>query len=286
MLIVGAVYFILLTFRLIKNIFSSIYNVFNYCLGDEKMELDELYKKLNFYKENKKFLDKDTLYKIEKNFDIDFTYHSTTIEGNTLTLVETKTLIEDNISIGGKKLRELYEVTNHNKAFEYVKESIKNNEKLNENKINDIHEILMENIFQGGVYRNTDVYITGASHEPPSPNEMYSQLRFFYDNLIENGLHMNPIELASWTHAEFVRIHPFLDGNGRCARLILNYQLMINGFLPINIKVEDKVNYYESLDLYATKGDISSFMELVLELENKRLDKVNNTIKYILKNKL
>lgn len=242
------------------------------------MKYNELQKKLNFYKENKKILDKEIMYNLEKAFDIDFTYNSTTIEGNTLTLIETKTILEDNISIGGKKLREIYEITNHNKAFEYVKKSIKNNEKLNEEKVKDIHEILMENIFQGGVYRNTDVYITGASHEPPTPNEMYNQLKLFYKDLIENNLYMNPIELASWTHAEFVKIHPFLDGNGRCARLIMNYQLMVNEFLPISIKVGDRLNYYTNLDLYATKGNIEPFTNFIIELEEERLDRINAII--------
>ena len=112
----------------------------------------------------------------------------------------------------------------------------------------DIHEILTENIIQGGIYRNTDVAITGATHTPPTPNEMYNQLKFFYEDLNANQIKMNSIELAAWTHAEFVRIHPFIDGNGRTSRLIMNYQLMKNGFLPISIQVKDRLEYYNLLD--------------------------------------
>ena len=202
---------------------------------------DELFKKLDFYNQNKKVLNKEILEKINKTFDIDFTYNSTTIEGNTLTLIETKAVLEDNISIGGKSLREIYEVTNNNEAFEYVKNSIQNNEDLSEEKIKDIHEIVTKNIFQGGIYRSTDIAISGASFTPPTPNDMYNQLKFFYNDLKENNRKMNPIELSAWTHAEFVRIHPFTDGNGRTARLIMNYQLMKKGLLPINIKVEDRL---------------------------------------------
>lgn len=247
------------------------------------MDYLELLEKKKFYNTNKDKLNKVVLEKINKAFDIDFTYNSTTIEGNTLTLIETKAVIEDNISIGGKELREIYEVINHNKAFNYVKTCIEEVEELDEEKLKDIHQILTENIMQGGIYRNTDVRITGATHTPPTPNEMYNQLRFFYEDLEKNNAKMNPIELVAWTHAEFVRIHPFIDGNGRTSRLIMNYQLMKNGFLPINIKVEDRLEYYNALDLYATKGDLNPFLNFVFKLEENRLDEINKIIEQELK---
>ena len=242
------------------------------------MEYTELLKKKDFYNENKNILDKEIVEKIDKAFDIDFTYNSTTIEGNTLTLIETKAVLEDKIAIGGKSLREIYEVVNHNEAFEYIKKSIEKLEILDEEKIKDIHEILTENIMQGGIYRNTDVAITGATHTHPTPNEMYKQLKFFYDDLKINQEKLNPIDLAAWTHAEFVRIHPFIDGNGRTSRLIMNYQLMKNGFLPINIKVEDRLEYYNALDLYATKKDLTPFLNFILALEKERLNEINKII--------
>lgn len=242
------------------------------------MYKNELLEKKKFYNENKNMISPIMREKIEKTFDIDFTYNSTTIEGNTLTLLEVKTVLEDKVSIGGKKIREIYEVTNHNKAFEYVKECIQKQEELDEEKVKDIHEILTQNIMQGGVYRNTDVMITGATHTPPTPNEMYNQLRFFYDDLEKNIKHMNAIELAAWTHAEFVKIHPFLDGNGRTSRLIMNYQLMKNDFLPISIKVEERLEYYNMLDEYATTGNLQPFVKFIEKLEEKRLDEVNKII--------
>lgn len=243
------------------------------------MDYLKVLEKKEFYNSNKDKLNKIILEKVNKAFDIDFTYNSTTIEGNTLTLIETKAVIEDNISIGGKELREIYEVINHNKAFDYIKECIEKAEKLDEEKLKDIHQILTENIMQGGIYRNTDVRITGANHTPPTPNEMYKQLKFFYDDLEINNKKMNPIELAAWTHAEFVRIHPFIDGNGRTARLIMNYQLMKNGFLPINIKVEDRLEYYNALDIYATQGDFKQFFNFIIQLAENRLDEINKLIK-------
>ena len=245
------------------------------------MEYIKLLEKKKFYHKNKNRLSKEGAEKISKSFDIDFTYNSTTIEGNTLTLIETKAVIEDKISIGGKTLREIYEVVNHNKAFDYVKQSIEKSEELNEEKVKDIHEILTENIIQGGIYRNTDVAITGATHTPPTPNEMYNQLKFFYEDLNANQIKMNSIELAAWTHAEFVRIHPFIDGNGRTSRLIMNYQLMKNGFLPISIQVKDRLEYYNALDIYATKRELTPFYNFIFNLEEKRLDEVNKIVRQL-----
>ena len=212
---------------------------------------------------------KEALESFEKAFDIEYTHQSTAMEGNTLTLIETKTIIEDGISVGGKKLREIYEVANHNKAFNFAKTKISECIPLDEHLIKDIHEIIMENIIAGGVYRNCDVAITGATHTPPSPNEMYSQIKYFYSRLDRKDL--NPIELAAWIHAEFVRIHPFTDGNGRTARLIMNYSLMSNGFLPVNISTKDRIRYYESLDKYASDDILEPFADLVAELEEKRI---------------
>ncbi|MBE5821556.1 MAG: Fic family protein [Clostridiales bacterium] len=239
----------------------------------------KLQEKVDFINKNINILPKEIIEKINKAFDIDFTYNSTTIEGNTLTLIETKAVLEDNITIGGKELREIYEVINHNKAFNYIKRCIDNKEILNEKSIKDMHEILVENIMQGGIYRATDVIITGTKHTPPTPNEMYNQLRFFYEELQENIKKMDALELAAWTHAEFVKIHPFIDGNGRTSRLIMNYQLMINNYLPISIKVEDRLEYYKVLDLYATTGELKPFIELIQNLEEQRLDEIIKIIK-------
>lgn len=219
---------------------------------------------------NARNIPKSILENFELTFDIEYTHHSTAMEGNTLTLVETKALIEDGISVGGKQLRELFEVTNHNKAFNFAKKKIAEGVALDENLVKDFHEILMENIIQGGIYRNHDVTVTGASHTPPPPDEMYAQIKYFYKEL-QNKSEIDPIELAAWTHAEFVRIHPFPDGNGRTSRLIMNYQLMSAGFLPINIRTENRIQYYDALDKYGQERDLKPFAKLVAELEETRI---------------
>lgn len=207
----------------------------------------------------------------DKAFEVDYAHNSTAIEGNTLTLIETKVLLEDELSVANKSLREIYEVVNHNKAFAYVKKCISENKQLDEYIVKDIHSILMENILVGGVYRNVEVRITGAKHKPPAPSEMYYQIKEFFSN-INSKSDLNPIELAAWTHAEFVKIHPFIDGNGRTSRLIMNYQLMRNEFLPVSINTEDRLEYFNLLEEYAVNGNLAPFVDFIAKLEEQQLD--------------
>ena len=180
------------------------------------MNTEQLQQKKAFIKDNIHALPRAVYENYMSAFEIEYTHNSTAIEGNTLSLMETKLLLEDQVSIGGKELREIYEVINHKKAFDYVKRRITEDKPLDENAVKDIHALLMENIITGGIYRNVDVYISGARHTPPSPNEMYRQIKTFYTDLTEKrGL--DAIYLSAWTHAEFVKIHPFVDGNGRTA---------------------------------------------------------------------
>lgn len=235
------------------------------------MDYNALQRKKEFYQKYKNTLSDLVVQNYEQAFEIEYTHNSTAIEGNTLSLIETKLLLEDKISIGGKNLREIYEVVNHYKAYRYIKECIAKEEILDENKVKDIHAILMENIMIGGIYRNVDVYISGARHTPPSPNEAYQQIKSFYADLpYKTG--MNTIELAAWTHAEFVKIHPFVDGNGRTSRLIMNYQLMINGFLPVSIAKESRLQYFDALERYAVDANLKPFADFMAALEEQKLD--------------
>ncbi len=235
------------------------------------MNYERILDKKNRYEAGKNKIDEVTLTSYDKDFELTFTHNSTAIEGNTLTLLETKVLLEDGISIGGKELREIYEVVNHKKAYGYVKKCIEEIRLLDETIVKDIHEMLTAGIIQGGIYRNQEVRISGAGHVPPAGNDMYFQIKNFFTDL-QYKQDMNPIELAAWTHAEFVRIHPFIDGNGRTSRLIMNYQLMIHGFLPISIAKEDRLNYYNALEEYAVNGNLDLFVDLIGDLEENQLD--------------
>ena len=163
-------------------------------------------------------------------------------------------------------------MVNHKKAYRYVKRCITDNTQLNENIVKDIHSILTENIIIGGIYRNQEVRISGAGHTPPAGNDMFIQIKNFYSDLTWKGKTLNPIEMAAWVHAEFVRIHPFIDGNGRTSRLIMNYQLMTDGFLPVSILKENRLEYYNSLEEYAVNRNLEPFAELLAKLEEEQLD--------------
>ena len=216
-------------------------------------------------------LPKEALQSFDKSFEVEFTHNSTAIEGNTLSLIQTKAVLEDGISVGGKTLREIYEVVNHSKAFGFVKKCVSEGKALDERIIKDIHAFLMDNILTGGIYRNVEVRISGAKHKPPVPSEMYNQIKNFYADM-QYKEKEKAIEFAAWTHAEFVKIHPFVDGNGRTSRMIMNYQLMASGFLPVSIAKENRLEYFETLEAYAVEGDLKPFANMIAELEEQRLD--------------
>lgn len=235
------------------------------------MDFERISEKKDKYLHNKHNINSVTLSSYEKDFELRFTHNSTAIEGNTLTLMETKVVLEDGVSVGGKALREIYEVVNHKKAYDYVKKCIAEKQPLTESIVKDLHALLTENIIVGGVYRNSEVRISGAGFTPPAGNEMYVQIKNFYKDL-NFKTDLNPIELAAWTHAEFVRIHPFEDGNGRTVRLIMNYQLMTHDFLPVSVDAEKRLDYYNALEEYAVKGNLAPCAEFVAAEEEKRLN--------------
>ena len=143
------------------------------------MNFERIQEKKLKYEQNKHKISPITLSSYEKDFELTFTHNSTAIEGNTLTLMETKVVLEDGVAIGGKELREIYEVINHKKAYGYVKKCISENKALDENIVKDLHSILTENIIVGDIYRNEEVRISGAGFTPPAGNEMYMQIKNF-----------------------------------------------------------------------------------------------------------
>ena len=244
------------------------------------MKCQAILDKAKKYRQLVKQVDDLALQNWEAAFEIEYTHESTAIEGNTLSLMETKVVLEDGVSVGGKKLREIYEIVNHRKAYRFIKQRIAEGEKLDEATVKDIHAILMENIFAGGFYRNVNVRITGAAHTPPEPEEAYRQIKNFFADL-DWKYQDDPITCAAWTHAEFVRIHPFVDGNGRTSRLIMNYQLMKNGLLPVSVPDVQRLEYFKCLEEYAVNGNIEPFADFVAVLEEKRLDDLLKNLKEV-----
>ena len=240
----------------------DIQNDFFKVLDENKQKLD-----------SKRPLPKETLKSLEENFKLEWTYNSNAIEGNTLTLKETKVVLEG-ITIGGKTMREHLEAINHKEAIDFLEELVQDNNELSEIDIKNIHAIVLKGIDNenAGRYRTENVIISGASHIPPDAiivPESMEKLIYRYDEWKEK---YHPIIVAALLHAEFVKIHPFIDGNGRTARLLMNFEVMKNGYPPIIIKNEERHKYYDALDVGALTGDYTDFVKMVTKQAEEMID--------------
>lgn len=222
--------------------------------------------------DGKRPLPEYTIKSIRENLLLEWTYNSNAIEGNTLTLMETKVVLEG-ITVGGKTLREHLEVINHRDAILYVEDIVKDKEPLTEWQIKNIHRLVLKGINDkyAGNFRDQQVIISGAKHIPPEPFLIKEQM----ENLIkwyDDSQNLHPIERAAMLHIIFVGIHPFVDGNGRTSRLLLNLELMKNGYPPIVIRTENKFDYYSALDKAHMTGENEDFIKLVIKELDKTLD--------------
>jgi Fic family protein len=188
----------------------------------------------------------DAVKKLHEEMRLLHTYHSNAIEGNTLTLPETKLVLEEGITIGGKSLREHLEATNNAKAFDIMENIARKKKTIDHVVIQHIHEVVTAGILEeAGKYRTKNVRITGAVKTPPD----WSKVIKLMDELIEKVAQYkrHPVEVAALLHYGFVNIHPFIDGNGRVARLLTNLYLIAQGYPPIVLKTEDRGKYYRFL---------------------------------------
>ncbi len=195
---------------------------------------------------------------------VDWTYNSNAIEGSTLTLSETKVVLEG-ITIGGKSVTEHLEVINHKQAIEYLETIIKEKKDLTEWILKNIHQLILKDIddYNAGKYRNENITISGANHMPPNHMIVSESMQELFTEYAREWDHYHPVIKACLLHGEFVKIHPFIDGNGRTARLILNFELMKYGYPPIVITKSRRLEYYEALDLAHTTIDYSKFVDFV-----------------------
>ncbi|MFD2115127.1 Fic family protein [Paenibacillus yanchengensis] len=209
-------------------------------------------------------LPKYTLQSLREKLYLEWTYNSNAIEGNTLTINETKVVLEG-ITVGGKTMREHLEVINHREAITYVEDIVQKAEPFSEWQIKNLHRLVLKGIEDeyAGVYRIQQVFISGAVHIPPDPlriQEQMDQLMHWYHGAAQA---FHPIVSGAMLHAIFVGIHPFIDGNGRTSRLLLNLELMKSGYPPIIIKVDNRLAYYNALDKAHTTEDTQDFIALV-----------------------
>ena len=202
---------------------------------------------------------KEQLYKWLKS---ELAYTSNNIEGNTLTRKETRLVIEEDITSSSKPFVHYQEAVNHAKAFDYIIDILKSDKKINENTVLDIHKKLLSGIddYNAGFYRNCPVRISGSRVVLPNPIKVPDLMKEFFEKLDS----IKGVEDIIKTHLDFVSIHPFSDGNGRCARLLMNLLLIQNGFCPIIIRPRDRKRYINSIEKAQLTGEIEDYMRFML----------------------
>lgn len=225
--------------------------------------------KIKWLKE-KRPLTEGEVARLNEEFLVEFTYNSNAIEGNTLTLRETDMVLRG-LTIDQKPLKDHLEAIGHKEAFEYVSSLAGIEKPLTERIIKDIHYlVLSDKKDDRGVYRKIPVRIMGAAHEPVQPDLILPKMEQLIVDL--NSSNKNIVTKLARFHIEFESIHPFIDGNGRTGRLLVNLELMKAGYPPIDIKFTDRIKYYQAFDEYHTKGDLSVMEDLFARYLNERLD--------------
>ena len=241
------------------------------------MLIDErLYKRVTAKKkelDSLRPLPRSALERLRKQFAIELAYNSNAIEGNSLTLSETRLVIEEGITVKGKPLREHFEALNHQKAFELLESFVREKRQLSEELIKEVHKVILSGIDDeyAGRYRDINVRIIGAVKSPPRFEKLPKRMQEFMGYVSKNPEKLNILEMAAAIHYRLVEIHPFSDGNGRTARLIMNLYLMRHGY-PITMVLKvDRRKYYDRLK----KADLENrkpFTEFIARNIERSLD--------------
>ena len=208
---------------------------------------------------------------IKESLTLEWTYNSNSIEGNTLTLQETKLIIEEGFTIKGKSLREHFEAINHQEAIELIESLVSHKYVLKDRDILNVHELVLQKIEKefAGRYRTSGVRITGANFVPPNAlkiDDLMSELIMWANNST-----LEAVIRAAIFHHRFLWIHPFFDGNGRTVRLIFNLLLMKEGYPPAIILKNDRKKYYDALNA-ANNGNYGRLLLLILQALERSLD--------------
>lgn len=221
-------------------------------------------------------IDAIQLSKMREYFHLSYTYESNQIEGNTLSLQETKLVIEEGMTISGKSLREHLEAINHQNAILFLEELVQNRRTLTKSLLLQIHRIILYNISNehAGVLRSVPVRISGSEHIPPQPyllEKLMEEYFYFYDH---NRSRLHPIILAAEMHEQLVSIHPFIDGNGRTSRLVMNLILLQHGYCIANLKGDptSRMKYYFALEQSRTAQNKELFYTLITEASIRALE--------------
>lgn len=228
-------------------------------------------------------LRKNDSFRVVEALELEYTFESNRIEGNTLTLKETDLVVNKGLTISGKSMQEHLEAINHNDAIDYVKQLVQSNSVLTERELLTIHNLVLRGIDpkNAGRYRNVQVMISGSEHTPPQPFLVPKMMEDYFIWYSNNRTRLHPVVLAAEMHERLVTIHPFIDGNGRTSRLIMNLILLQHGYVIANIKGDNstRMNYYEALEGVQTGGSKDSFVQLIAETEIESLKRYISILK-------
>jgi Fic family protein/plasmid maintenance system antidote protein VapI len=239
-------------------------------------EIDILKKQLDNYREFDSF-------RIAQPLELEYTFESNRIEGNTLTLRETDLVINEGLTISGKSMREHLEAINHQEAIGYIKQLMERNFPFNERELLSVHNLILRGIIpeDAGRYRRVQVMIKGSVHMPPQPFLIAKKMEDYFLWFEDNKSKLHPVILAAEMHERLVTIHPFIDGNGRTSRLIMNLILLQNGYTIANIKgdYDTRINYYQTLETAQTSDNKEDFLLFIAQTEKESLERYLSIIK-------
>ena len=233
------------------------------------MDMDLLAKQA-YVLENLQLLPAEKLKDYQESFAITLAKNSSTIEGESITLAQVIQIVKGININGDSNLNR--RVFNHYQAYQMVVERALKKEPLTDDFLKDVHEVLLDGIASGGLYRRVNIKVNGSNYIPCDYVKLYDRMgKFFYD--LEN-FQGSPVELAAYTHLQIAKIHPFLDGNGRLARLMMNYQLISHDLLPVSISVKNKNEYFATLEEFKVNKNDRPFIEMLENLLNKEYDRL------------
>ena len=225
-------------------------------------KIDELKSQIDTFRP----LDEEKLKQIQDYYRIGLTYSSNALEGNTLDLVETKVVIEDGLTVHGKPMKDHLETLGHSNAFSELL-SLARKETITEEDIKFLHKLFYSKIDceNAGVYRKKSVIVTGAEIEFPKPSELDEKMKSLVEELTTMRKDFHPVKFAAMLHAKFVNIHPFVDGNGRVARLLMNLALLQSGYNITIIPPIVRADYIRALQA-TNRKNFTPFIKFISEM--------------------
>jgi len=227
-------------------------------------------------------IDQSGLNRLREEFMIEFTYDTNAIEGSTLTLRETALILKENITIAEKPLHMHLDAIGHRDAFKYMLTIADSADQLTERRIKELHTLVLTSNAEGrGVYRQYPVAILGATQVPPQSYLVPVQMEALIAEYDEMKGRQHIIAAIAEFHMRFEEIHPFIDGNGRTGRLIINLELMKAGLLPVNIKFTDRQKYYACFDDYFKQNNADTLTQMLLGYEIAELERYIEIVKYV-----